>query len=71
MLPIGISSAERSFSVLRRVKNYLRSTMEQQRTSDLALLSIERDVAEQLDIDSIIRDFARCKVRRGCRVSQQ
>jgi len=39
-LPIGISSAERSFSVLRRLKNYLRSTMEQQRTSDLALLSM-------------------------------
>jgi len=37
-LSIGISSAERSFSVLRRLKNHLRSTMEHQRTSDLALL---------------------------------
>jgi len=42
-LPIGISSA---VSVLRRIKNYLRSTMEQERTSDLALLAIDREAAE-------------------------
>ena len=49
-LPIGIASAKRSFSVLRRIKNYMRSTMSQDRTSDLAQLAIERDVAQQLDI---------------------
>jgi len=67
-LPIGISSAERSFSVLRRIKNYLRSTMEHDRTSDLAPLAIEREAAEQLDISSIIKQFASCKVRRGSRL---
>jgi len=71
MLPIGISSAERSFSVLRRIKNYLRSSMEQECTSDLALLAIEREpeAAEQLDVSSIIKQFASCKVRRGSRLT--
>ena len=44
-LPTGISSAEKSFSVLRRIKNYLRSTMEQERISDLALLESASKVA--------------------------
>jgi hypothetical protein len=68
-LPIGIASAERSFSVLRRIKNYMRSTMSQDRTSDLAQLAIERDVAQQLDISSIIKQFSSCKVRRGMKLS--
>lgn len=67
-LPIGIASAERSFSVLRRIKNYMRSTMTQERTSDLALLAIERQTAEQLDISSLVKQFANCKTRRGCRM---
>jgi len=36
---------ERSFSVLKRVKNYLRSTLGQNRMTALSLLSIESEVA--------------------------
>ena len=36
------SPAERSFSKLKIIKNYLRSTSGQQSTPSLALLSIER-----------------------------
>ncbi len=41
---IGATSAgvERSFSCLKRIKNYLRSVMAQERLSELALLSIEK-----------------------------
>ena len=35
-------SAERSFSALRRMKTYLRSTMGQQRVSNIALINIEK-----------------------------
>ena len=35
-------SAERSFSALRRMKTYLRSTMGQQRVSNIALTNIEK-----------------------------
>jgi hypothetical protein len=69
-LPIAIASAERSFSVLRRIKNYLRSTMSQDRTSDLAQLAIDCDVAQQLDISSIIKQFSSCKVRTGMKLTE-
>ena len=37
-------------NVLRRIENYLRSTMEQEHTSDLDLLAIEQEAAQQLNI---------------------
>ena len=49
-MTIGVSSAtaERSFSSLRRIKTYLRSTMTQERLSNLAILYIERDLSSDL-----------------------
>ena len=50
-------SAERSFSALRRLKTYLRSTMGQQRVSNIALINIERAYANSVvrnDMDPII-----------------
>ena len=43
-LPITSCTAERSFSCLRRLKNYLRSTMGQERLTALALLNIEKNI---------------------------
>ena len=57
-LPVTVASAERSFSKLRLIKNYLRSTMGQDRLRHLALLSIEAESAEKLQMDQIIDDFA-------------
>jgi len=42
-LPVTVASCERSFSKLKLIKNYLRSTMGQGRLSGLAILSIEYD----------------------------
>ena len=42
IIPVTSFFTERSFSALRRLKNYSRSTMIQDRLSTLALLSIER-----------------------------
>ena len=67
-LPIGIASAERSFSTLRRIKNYLRSTMGQKRLSNLALLAIEHKIAENLNLDTVISEFSMKKARRGLRL---
>ncbi len=47
-MDIGCASAERGFSSLRRIKTYLRSTMTQDRLSNLALLYIEKDLSSQL-----------------------
>jgi len=46
----------------------MRSTMKQERTSDLALLAIERETAAQLDVSGVIKEFASKKVRRGSRL---
>lgn len=63
-LPVTVASCERSFSKLRIIKNYLRSSCGQERLSDLALLSIESKIARALDMDDLINDFASKKARR-------
>ena len=40
VLPVTLCEAERSFSALRRIKSYLRTTMKQERLNGLALLNI-------------------------------
>ena len=44
-VPIKVATVERSFSKLKLIKNFLRSSMSQERLSDLALLSIENERA--------------------------
>ena len=63
-IPVSSSSAERAFSVLKRVKTWLRSTMEQDRTSALALLQIEKILLEEIDIEETILLFINKKDRR-------
>ena len=64
-LPIGISSAERAFSTLRRLKTHLRSTISQERLSNLAILATEKDISLNINLDNIIEQFAQVKARRG------
>lgn len=62
-MPVTVASAERSFSRLKLIKTYLRSTMSQERLSCLAQLSIENDVAAALNFENIIVEFSRKKSR--------
>jgi len=59
-IPVSVSQGERSFSKLALVKNCLRSTM----PIGLAVLSLERDLARELNYDSVINSFASRKARR-------
>lgn len=43
-MPPSVASGERSFSKLKIIKNYLRSSMNQKRLSDLAIISVEREI---------------------------
>ena len=45
MRPITVASGERSFSKLKLIKTYLRSTIAQERLNSLSLLSIECEIA--------------------------
>lgn len=55
-IPVTVASAERSFSKLNLIKNYLRSTMSQERLNGLAMLSIEIEMLDNIDFDSIFED---------------
>ncbi|KAK7921881.1 hypothetical protein WMY93_008783 [Mugilogobius chulae] len=63
-IPVTVASAERSFSKLKLIKNYLRSTMSQERLNGLALISINQEVSRQLSFDQTIDAFAARKSRR-------
>lgn len=63
-MAVTVCSAERSFSTLKRLKSYFRSTMEQDRLNSLAILTIENDLTTILDYDAIINNFAAQKARR-------
>ena len=63
-LMISNCSGEWSFSKLKLIKNQLRSCMTQKRLNNLTLLSIENDLLCNIDISSIINEFAVKKSRK-------
>ena len=46
------------------IKTYLRSTMLQDRLCNLAILSIENEVAKLIDYTDVVDDFASLKARK-------
>ncbi|XP_050529651.1 uncharacterized protein LOC126899133 isoform X2 [Daktulosphaira vitifoliae] len=63
-IPVSTASAERSFSKLKIIKNYLRNTMTQERLSALAVLSIETKIANNLNYEDILKTFSEAKSRK-------
>lgn len=68
VLPATNAISERSFSTLRRVKTYLRSTMTQTRLNSLMKLTIYKEQTAQLDTDEIITAFIGNSARRAERL---
>ena len=65
-MSVTVASAERSFSKLKLLKSYLKSSMSQERLNDLTILCIEKNMLENIDVDTIINDFASRNARRQC-----
>ena len=64
-IPVSIASCERSFnSKLKLILSYSRASMGQDRLSDLALISVERETLEKTDFDDVIDQFAVVKSRK-------
>ncbi|XP_072043204.1 zinc finger MYM-type protein 1-like [Amphiura filiformis] len=63
-IPATTASAERSFSKLKIIKTYRRSTMAENRLSGLSILSIERQFVEKIDFEETIDIFANLGCRR-------
>ena len=55
-LPAANTTGERSFSVLKRVKNELRSTLCEDKLCNLSLLCIESDLTKDIDFQDVIDD---------------
>ncbi|XP_020415594.1 uncharacterized protein LOC109948089 [Prunus persica] len=64
-IPVTVASAERSFSKLKLLKSYLRSTMSQERLNGLALISTESELLEKLDYEHLIDEFSSKNSRRS------
>lgn len=62
IIPVSTATAERSFSTMRRVKTYLRSTMGTQRLSGLGLMNVYRE--REILAERVVDTFANKKDRR-------
>jgi len=60
-VPISSAECERAFSCLKRLKTSLRSTIEQDRLSSLAVANINRNELINLDENILIEIFESCK----------
>jgi hypothetical protein len=64
-MPVTVASAESTFLKLKLLRNYLRSTMSQERLNGLPTLCIKKKLLDEIDIDTIITNFASKNVRRN------
>ena len=56
-MPATNATSERTFSPLRHVKNYLRSTVTQARVNHLLILSAHSDKTDLLSLKDVANDF--------------
>ena len=63
-VPVTTSTAERSFSTLRRTKTYLRSTMSQGRLNAALMCAVHRSRVDELNAEAIATEFMRGNDRR-------
>ena len=57
VMPATNASSERSFSALRCIKTYLRTTMKQERLNYLMLLHVHKARTDELDLKCIVNEF--------------
>ncbi|XP_062521178.1 zinc finger MYM-type protein 1-like [Corticium candelabrum] len=66
VIPASSSECERSFSTLRRLKTWLRTSMGQERLTSLALLTVEREECRKLEcrVEDLVAEFGSSGRRR-------
>ena len=58
------ATPERSFSLARRLKTWLRSTMNQKRFNSLAILSFHKEITDEISVVDAANEFVATKPTR-------
>ena len=56
-IPVTSATSERTFSVLKRLLVYLRSTMTEKRLKNCLLVHIHKDIVDELNLKEIAVEF--------------
>ena len=57
-LPVTSATSERTFSALRRLFTYLRSSMTEKRLNNYLLLHVHKELTDSLDLVAVASEFA-------------
>ena len=64
VMPATNATSERSFSAIRRIKSYLRSTMGQERLNYLMTLHVHKESTDSLNLVQVANEFVSGKESR-------
>lgn len=64
LFPVSSCTPERSFSALTRVKSYLRVTMGQERLNSCIILNVYRELAGEVAVEAVCREFINSDLRK-------
>ena len=56
--PVTVATNERTFSKMKIIKNFLRSTMSGERLDDLIVLATEKDISDKIDLNMALNAWA-------------
>ena len=62
--PVTVATNERTFSKMKIIKNFLRSTMSGERLDDLIVLATEKDISDKIDLNMALKAWATKKNRK-------
>ena len=65
VVPVTSATSERTFSVLKRLLVYLRSTMTEMLLNNCLLLHVHKDVTDAINLEDIAKEFVTHKVERN------
>ena len=57
VISVSAASSERSFSALRRLKTWLRSTMSQKRLNHVAISHVHQEFLDNIDMNEVLSKF--------------
>ena len=63
-IPMTTVNSERSFSTLRRLKSYIRSSMTQSTLNHIMLLDVQKELTDNIDLLQVAKDFIGVNERR-------